>query len=49
MDTFVFSWFTQAHTYGYKYLFRIKEKCFGKMVKRGYGLNRENMAKGQGV
>lgn len=43
----VFATFTQAHTYGYKYIYRITERCQHRIVKRGYHSgNREH---GQGI
>ena len=32
----IFAMFEKPHTYGYKYIFRINERCKHRVVKRGY-------------
>ena len=39
----------QPHTYGYKYLYRVKEHCLDRIVRRGYGRNPINKERGQGT
>lgn len=42
----VFATFTQPHTYGYKYIFRINERCKDRIVKRGYHQGNKQLGQG---